>query len=326
MDGLPHVGDGRSRMARFLIRRTAQAAIVLFGVSLVVFGLLHALPGGPARAVLGPRANPVTIRAFDRQYGLLQPLPVQYLAWMGHLLTGNLGFSYKLNQSVDSLLAENIPRTLLLVGTATILALIIGVPVGLWQAVKRNHVEDYVLTGAAFIFYSMPSFFLGMILIVVFAIAVPLFPSTGPTASTSLLLQVPNLVLPVTTLTLITLALFSRYVRSSVVENLVQDYVRTAASKGLSTRRILAVHVLRNALLPVITLVGLSLPGILSGALVTESLFNYPGMGLLFWNAAQTDDFPVMLGTVIVVAVAVVLGSLLADLLYAMADPRIRYT
>ncbi len=312
-------------MRAFLIRRTIQAIAVLFGVSIIVFILLHLLPGGPAKAVLGLRANKAQIHAFDVRYGLLKPLPIQYLAWVNQLIHLNLGFSYKQNQSVDALLGENIPRTLVLVGVATILALLIAVPIGIYQAVRRNHPEDYVLTGMSFLFYSMPSFFLGTILIILLSQLFPLLPSTGPTSTSPLIDQIPNLVLPVMTLTLITLALFSRYMRSSVIENLLQDYVRTASSKGLSKSAILFRHVLRNALLPIITLVGLSLPGILSGALITESLFNYPGMGYLFWNAAQTDDFPVMLGTTIVVGVAVVAGSLLADVLYAVLDPRVRY-
>jgi peptide/nickel transport system permease protein len=313
-------------MKAFLIRRVLQAIVVLFGVSIVVFILLHLLPGGPARAVLGIRANKVQIHAFDLRYGLLNPVPVQYVDWVNQLLHGNLGFSFKQNQTVDSLLGENIPRTLVLVGVATLLALIVAIPLGVYQAVRRNKPEDYVLTGMSFLFYSMPSFFLGIILIILLSDTLPWLPSTGPTAISPLWDQIPNLVLPVLTLTLVTVALFSRYMRSSVLENLVQDYVRTATSKGVGPRAILFRHVLRNALLPIVTLIGLSLPGILSGALIVESLFNYPGMGLLFWNAAVTDDFPTMLGTTMVVGVAVVVGSLLADVLYAALDPRVRIT
>jgi peptide/nickel transport system permease protein len=312
-------------MTAYLIRRILHAVIVLFGVSLIVFLLLHLLPGGPARASLGIRANPASIKQFNAQYGLNQPLPVQYVVWISQVLRGNLGFSYKLNQSVDSLLIENVPRTLVLTGSATVIAIGIAVPIGLLQAVRRNSVVDYVLTGFAFIFYSMPSFFLGLVLIIVFSDDIPILPSTGPVATASLASQVPNLVLPVATLTLITVALFSRYMRSAALDNLAEDYVRTAKAKGARRFRILFRHVLPNALLPIITLVGLSLPGILGGALIVESLFNYPGMGLLFWNAAQTEDFPVMLGTSLVVGLGVVLGSLLADILYGVADPRVRY-
>ena len=313
-------------MTAYLVRRVLQAIVVLIGVSLIVFLLLQALPGGPARAALQLRANPATIHAFDVQYGLLKPLPVQYLTWLGQLLRGNLGFSYKQNQSVDSLLREDLPRTLLLVGSSTIIALLVAIPMGTYQAVRRNKPDDYVLTGMSLVFYSMPSFFLGIILIIVLSDVLPLLPSTGPTSINPLWDQLPNLVLPVLTLALVTLALFSRYMRSSVIENLVQDYVRTARAKGVSNRGVLFLHAMPNALLPIITLIGLSLPGILSGALVVESLFNYPGMGLMFWNAAQNDDFPVMLGTTMVVGLAVVLGTLLADVAYAVADPRVRYS
>ena len=312
-------------MTAYLIRRTLHALIVLFGVSLIVFVLLHLLPGGPARATLGVRANPVSIKAFNHEYGFDKPLPIQYLVWIGQVLRGNLGFSYKLNQSVDSLLVENIPRTLVLTGSATLIALGIALPLGVLQAVRRNSAADYAVTGFALVFYSMPSFFLGLVLIIVFSDVLPIFPATGPVATAPLLTQLPNLGLPVATLTLITVALFSRYMRSSALENLAEDYVRTAKAKGASVFRILFRHVLPNALLPVITLVGLSVPGILGGALIVESLFNYPGMGLLFWNSAQTEDFPVMLGTSLVVGLGVVLGSLLADILYGVADPRVRY-
>ena len=313
-------------MTAYLVRRVLQAVVVLFGVSVIVFLLLKALPGGPARAALQLRANPATIHAFDVKYGLLKPLPVQYLTWLGQLLQGNLGFSYKQNQSVDTLLRENLPRSLVLVGSSTIIALLVAIPMGTYQAVRRNKPDDYVLTGMSLVFYSMPSFFLGIILIIVLSDILPLLPSTGPTSVNPIWDQLPNLVLPVLTLTLVTLALFSRYMRSSVLENLIQDYVRTARAKGVSNRRVLFLHAMPNALLPIITLIGLSLPGILSGALVVESLFNYPGMGLMFWNAAQNQDYPVMLGTTMVVGVAVVLGSLLADVCYAIADPRVRYS
>ena len=221
---------------------------------------------------------------------------------------------------------RDIPPTLLLVGVSTLLALIIAIPMGTYQAVRRNRPDDYVVTGVTLILYSMPSFFLGTILIIVFAQWIPILPPTGPTGSSPLWAQIPSLILPVLTLTLITVALFERYMRSSVLENLVEDYVRTARAKGASQRGVLFRHVLRNALLPIITLAGLSLRGVFSGAVIVEALFNCPGTGLLFWNAATTDDYPVMLGTTMVIGLAVVVGSLAADVLYAVFDPRVRYT
>ncbi|MHB1501595.1 MAG: ABC transporter permease, partial [Candidatus Dormibacteria bacterium] len=235
-------------MTRYVVGRLFQAAVVLFGVSIVVFTMLHLIPGGPARAVLGPKATLVAIHTFDVQYGLLKPLPVQYLAWLGQVLHGNLGFSYKLNQSVDSLLAANLPRTIALVGTAAVLAIMVALPLGVYQAVRRNRLDDYVLTGASFLFYSMPTFLLGLILIILFSSLLAWFPATGPNGESPLWTQLPSMVLPVATLCLVTIALFSRYMRSATLENLAQDYVRTANAKGLSRRRVLFVHVLRNSL------------------------------------------------------------------------------
>jgi peptide/nickel transport system permease protein len=236
-----------------------------------------------------------------------------------------LGYSYKLSQSVDALLLENLPRTAVLVGTSTLLAVILGVGLGVWQAVRRSHLDDYILTGWSFIFYAMPNFFLGLILIIIFSVALQWLPPLGPNGTAPLFDQLRNLVLPIATLTLPYLAFFSRYARSSVLENLVQDYVRTAKSKGVGGPRTVLRHVLPNALIPIITLVGLSLPWIISGALVTEALFNYPGMGLLFWNATQNQDYPVMVGVTLVAGTVTALGSLAADIIYAVVDPRIRY-
>jgi peptide/nickel transport system permease protein len=181
------------------------------------------------------------------------------------------------------------------------------------------------MTGLTFVFYSMPTFWLGILLIIAFSATIHWFPAEAPQAQSSLFSQLNGLVLPVVTLALVEMALFSRYMRSAMLENLVQDYVRTARAKGVSNRAVLFRHVLRNALLPLLTLIGLSIPGIVSGAVVVETVFNYPGMGYLFFLAAQDDDFPVLLGVTVVVALATVIGSLVADILYAVADPRIRY-
>jgi peptide/nickel transport system permease protein len=311
----------------YIIRRLIQALFVTLLVTLGIFLLLHVLPGGPARAVLGPRANAAQIAQFNHDNGLDQPLPLQYWSYLTHVMTGDFGFSYKLNQSVSSILAQDIPKTMLLVGVSYAVAIIVAVPLGIYQAVRRNKVDDYALTGATFIFYSMPVFWLGIILIGVFSFTLHLLPSEGPQGETvsDLLNQLSSLVLPVATLALITIASFSRYMRSSTLENMVQDYVRTARAKGASDNRVLFIHVLRNALIPIITLIGLSIGFIFSGALITEALFNYPGLGLRFWNAALTDDFPVILGIIVVAAFGTVVGNLVADIMYAVADPRVRY-
>jgi peptide/nickel transport system permease protein len=315
-------------MLGYIIRRVLQAILITIGVTLIVFILLHVIPGGGvARAILGPRANAAQIAAFNHENGLDQPLPSQYLTYLWQLAHGNFGFSYKLNQSVGSLLVQYLPKTLLLLGLAYAVSIIIAVPLGIYQAVRRNKVDDYVLTGASFVFYSMPVFWLGIILIVIFSGALHWFPSEGPQGAyvTDDFSQLSSLVLPVATLALVTIASFSRYMRSSTLENMVQDYVRTAKAKGASNSRVLFVHVLRNAMIPILTLIGLSVGYVFSGALITEALFNYPGMGYIFWNAALTQDYPIILGVIVVTGFATVLGSLMADVMYAIADPRVRY-
>ncbi len=312
-------------MTGYLIRRLMQSVVVVIGVTIITFIFLHLLPGNPIRAILGTRASPQAVRELTIEYGFNKPLPVQYLVWVGNLIHGNLGYSYKLNETVTALLAQRIPKTLFLTGTAAILAIVLAIPAGMWQAVRRNKPDDYAGTGLIFIFYSMPTFWLGLILIIIFSETLNWLPSEAPQDQFSVFSQLNGMVLPVATLTLVTLALFTRYMRSSMLEQSIQDYVRTARAKGVSNRAVLFKHVLRNALLPMVTLIGLSIPGILSGSLVTETVFNYPGMGLLFYQAAEGDDFPVLLGVTIVVAIATVLGNLIADILYAVVDPRIRY-
>lgn len=317
-------------MIGYLIRRLLQSVVVVLGVTMLVFGMEHLIPGGAggiARAILGPRANPVTIHTWEKENGYLSPIWYQYWVWLDHLLHGNLGFSYKLNRSVDSIIANDIPRDLLLVGTSLVLAVVIAVPMGLAQAVKRNQAVDYVGTATSFVLYSMPSYALGLILVSVFAVGIKLFPSEAPQGTTvgSMLAHPAGLVLPIASLTLVTYALFSRYMRSAAIDSLAQDYIKTARAKGLPERLVLWRHLLRNSLVPVTTLVGLSLPAILTAGLVLEELFNFQGLGLEFFTAATTDDFPTMLGITVLVGIATVLGNLLADITYAVLDPRVRY-
>lgn len=314
-------------MTRFLIRRCAQAVVVLVLVSIIVFGLLHLLPGGPARAILGTHATPTAVAAFNKANGLDQPVPAQYWHWLTGVLSGNLGFSYQQNQTVAALLANRIPKTAFLAGVSVLLAVLIAVPLGLYQAVRRNKADDYVVTTVTFVLYSTPAFWVGLLLVDVLAVRLHVFPAEAPQGSFAAILGNPGaMVLPVLTVTLVTIAAFSRYIRSSVLDELAQDYVRMARSKGAGRRVILVRHVLRNALSPVVTLLGLSLPFILSGTLITEQVFNFPGVGLLAFNSATNQDYPVLLGVVLVVGVATVAGSLLADVAYAVLDPRVRYT
>ena len=315
-------------MLGFLVRRILQAAVVVLIVTVITFLLLRLIPGNVAIAVLGPASyrNPATLAAFNAQYGFDKPWFQQYLLWLGHLLRGDLGYSWTLNQSVSSLLSQRLPKTIALVGISTILALIVAVPIGMWQAVRRNKVTDYSFTSLSFLFYAAPTFFVGTVLILVFSVDLGWFGPEGPQGGVlSDVTDWRDLTLPVITLALVTVALFSRYMRSAVLDNLTEDWVRTARAKGASQRRVLWRHVLRNSLIPIATLLGLSLPAIIAGALITESVFNYPGMGYLFYQSAQKQDYPVMLGFTVVVAMATVIGSLLADIAYAVLDPRVRY-
>jgi len=314
-------------MTSYIIRRVGQAIIVLVGVTIIVFILQHLLPGSIARAIIGPRASALQISQFNRQYGLDRPLPVQYISFLNQLIHGNLGYSFKQNMSVDAIVVHDLPNDLLLVGVSLVLALAIAIPVGVMQAVRRNGMADYVATGISFVLYSMPSYLLGLLLIAFFAVNLRLLPAEAPQQPTitGVLSDPAGLVLPIATLTLVTCALFSRYMRSSAIDSLAQDYIRTARAKGLGLFAILSRHLLRNSLIPVVTLVGISIPGILTFGLIVEQLFNFPGIGLAYFNAAVNGDYPVVFGVTVLVALATVVGNLLADVAYAVLDPRVRY-
>jgi peptide/nickel transport system permease protein len=312
----------------YLIRRVAQAIVVVFGVVLLTFILTKIIPGGAARAALGPKATPLQIQNYNHQHGYDLPIWHQFwnYAW-GIVRHGYLGYSDKFNQSVRSLIQARLGKTLVLVGISTVFALVVAIPLGILQVVRRNKPIDYALTGASFVGYAMPAFLLGELLILWFSLDLHWFPFEAPQAATvwGILADPRALVLPVFSLAVLTIAGFSRYMRSSMMEALTEDYIRTARAKGAGPRRVLYRHALRNALIPIITLLGLTLPAIVGGAIITETVFNYPGMGLLTTNAAINNDVPVLIGTTFVAAIATVLGTLIADLLYAVADPRVRY-
>jgi peptide/nickel transport system permease protein len=311
----------------FIIRRLGEAIVVVVGVTIITFVLLHLLPGSLARDILGNRASPQAIAAFNKQNGLDTPVWNQYWLFLDKLLHGNLGYSFVYNRTVDSLLASELPRDLVLGGLALIFSLAIAIPVGIAQAVRRNGALDYAGTGVSFLLYSMPQYAIALLLIQLLAISFHVFPAEAPQSASALgMLEHPaGLVLPVASLTLVTFALFSRYMRSSAIDTLAQDYIRTARAKGLPERLVLTRHLLRNSLIAVVTLVGLSIPTILTGTLIIEQVFNYPGAGLEYFNAALRNDYEVMLGITVLVGVITVLGNLLADIGYAVLDPRIRY-
>ena len=313
-------------MSAYLLRRIGTSIIVLIGISIFMYLLLHVVFPSPARVALGLRANNAQIAAFNKANGYDRPVFDQYLTYINGLLHGNLGYSYAENQTVAALFAERLARSIYLSGISLLLAILIALPLGIFQAVRRNSLGDNVATSLAFILYSMPSFFLGLILIQVFALSFPVlgFEASQSTSVWTVIGDWHDMLLPILTLVLITVANFSRYMRSSSIDVLAQDYIKVARAKGLPERLVLTRHMARNASLPMITLIGLFLPALLAGNLIVETLFNYQGLGLLFFNSLQKEDYPVLLAYTLLGAVFVVLGNLVADFALTVADPRIR--
>jgi peptide/nickel transport system permease protein len=313
-------------MISYLARRIGISLIVIVGVSLLVYGMLHVVFPSPARSVLGLRVSQTAVNAWNKQNGYDDPIIVQYLHWANQVLHGNLGWSYANNQSVLSLFKERAARSVYLSLMALIFSLIIAFPLGIFQAVKRHTVGDNVVTSVAFVMYSMPVFLLGLILIQVFSLSLHVFgfEASQSTSIWTVMGDWHDMTLPILTLTAISFAAYSRYMRSSSMDVLAQDYIKVARAKGLSERMVLIRHLVRNASLPMITLIGLSLPLLMAGNLVTEYVFNYPGLGMLFFESLGKSDYPTMLAYTLILAVLVVLGNLLADIALGIADPRIR--
>jgi peptide/nickel transport system permease protein len=311
----------------YFLRRAAQALVVVIGVMILTFILIHMVPGSAARAVLGVKATSARIAIFNAAYGLNRPLYVQFGDYVDQVLHGNLGDSYMTQQPVLTEIIQRLPGDVLLLGVSTVLALLIAIPMGIYQAVRRNRLSDHLLDGVSFTLYSMPDFFFAIILIAIFSVQLRILPPEAPSAQslTGMLADPRALVLPILTLTLVSVAGFSRYMRAAAIDVLAQDYLRTARATGASERLVLFRHVLRNSILPIVTLVGLSFPGVVSGAVIAEEVFNFQGMGLLFFQAATQHDFPVLLGCTLIIGVATVVGNLAADFAYGILDPRTRY-
>jgi peptide/nickel transport system permease protein len=313
-------------VSAYLIRRAGTSLVILIGISIFIFILLHSVFPSPAIVVLGPKASPQAVAEWNAQNGYSDPVIVQYWHYMYALLHGNLGYSYKLNQTVAALFGERWARSLYLSGMGLLIAILIAIPLGIYQAVRRNTLGDQAATAVAFTTYAMPDFLLYLIAIQVFAISIPIF-SFEASQSTSILTVIGDwreMALPILCIALLVLAGYSRYMRSSAMETLAQDYIKTARAKGLPERLVLVRHLLRNACLPMITLIGLSIPALLAGNVIAEYTFNYPGLGLLFFDSLSNEDYPVMIAYTLIAAVLTVLGNLLADIALTIADPRIR--
>ncbi len=313
-------------MSTYLLRRIGTSIVVIIGISIFTFAMLHYIFPSPAIVVLGSRANSALIASWNKQHGFDNPWIVQYWDYVKNLLHGNLGYSYKLNQSVNSLFAERWPRSAYLTFISLFFAIIIALPLGIFQAVRRNTLGDNFATTGAFIMYAMPSFFLGLILIQLFAFTFPIFgfEASQSTSIWGVIGDWHDMALPIALLTLVTVAAYSRFMRSSAIDTLAQDYIKAARAKGLPERLVLLRHLLRNASLPMVTLIGLSIPLLLAGNLITEYIFNYQGLGLLFINALNQEDYNTLLAYTLIGAILTVVGNLVADMCLTIADPRIR--
>jgi peptide/nickel transport system permease protein len=323
-------------MAKYALRRVLQAIPIVFILSILLFAMVRAAPGGPlSTAYRNPNVTREQIEILKKQLGLDRPLPVQYVSWLGDMLQGDMGESIKFRRPVSEMIAERIPNTLILVGVSFLVTLIIALPVGILSARKPYSIFDYTATTLTFIGQSVPVYWLGLALILVFYVAIvnpatgkPLFPAGGMRTiggENNLLDLAWHLVLPVTALSASWAAWYSRFLRSSLMDVLHEDYVRTARAKGASDRMVYYKHALRNAVLPLVTLIGLDLPSLFAGALFIETIFAWPGMGRLFWDAARGRDYPVLLAVVMIDAVIIIFCNILADLFYGILDPRVKY-
>lgn len=317
-------------MGRYILRRLVQALPLLLGISVAAFAILRAIPGGPLSAYENnPNITQADIERLERAFGLDRPIPEQYLSWLGRFLTGDWGYSYASHLPVLQLIGERFPNTLYLMSVVYVVTLLVAIPIGVFTALRQYTWFDHLVTGLTFTAYSMPTFWLGLLLIIVFGLYLRLFPLGGistPGTSFDIVDRLRHLVLPVATLAFVGAAHYVRYLRASMLETISQDYVRTARAKGLAERVVVGRHALKNAAIPLVTVAALDLPELFVGALVTETIFGWPGMGRLYWDAATRSDYPIIMGILTVSAGLIILANLIADVMYAYLDPRIRYT
>jgi peptide/nickel transport system permease protein len=323
-------------MRTYALRRILQTIPILFIISVLLFFMVRAAPGGPLTAARrNPNITEEQLQKLEEQLGLNRPLPVQYADWVAHMFRGDMGQSIKFHRPVSEMIAERIPNTLLLVGLAFLVTLLIALPVGILSARKPYSLFDYIATTITFMGQSLPVYWLGLGLILIFYVTLknpfngsPLFPGGGMNTigkEGDLLDTLWHLVLPVTALSLGWAAWYSRFLRSSMLDVLHEDYVRTARAKGVVERLVYYKHALRNAILPLVTLIALDLPSLFAGALFVETIFSWPGMGRLFWDAARGRDYPVLLGVVMITAVLIIVCNIIADLAYGLLDPQVKY-
>lgn len=314
-------------MTEYFIRRIVQSIVVLFLVTVVTFAIIHLAPGGPTEVLVAPGLSPEAFEVQKRNLGLDQPAHIQYVRWIGKLLQGDLGKTFKNSVPVGELLWPTIGNTFVLMGAAWLVTMVIAIPWGIYNSTREYGLSDQTASFISYLGFAMPTFWFGIILQQYFSLKLNWFPlsdmwTMGKKGDIGDLLM--HLVLPVCVLSLAFLAYYVKYSRSSMLEVLQQDYIRTARAKGVRENRVIFRHALRNALIPIITIIGLDLPMLVSGAALTENVFNWPGMGRLFVDMAIAREYNVLMAIVMVTSVMVVIGNLLADILYAVADPRVK--
>ena len=319
-------------MGRYVLRRLAISVPVLLFVTVIAFALVNLAPGDPVTAMINPATRaelgPEWVAERQKSLGLDKPVAYRYGIWLQEVVRGNLGYSMIGGQSVSSQIGARIGPTLLLMTSAIALGTLIGIPLGVYSAIRPNSWPDYLLTVLGFLAISTPIFFLGLAMMYIFAVNLQWLPTSGMRTlgqPKSLRDLIEHMVMPVAALALVHIPLVMRYTRASMIEALRQDFVTTARAKGLREKSVVARHAFRNALIPLITIIGLSLPELLSGAVITETIFQWPGMGLLAMRAVNARDYPLVLGVILVTACMVLISNLISDLCYAVADPRIRY-
>ncbi|MBN9212642.1 MAG: glutathione ABC transporter permease GsiC [Microbacterium sp. 71-36] len=314
-----------AQLLRFLTTRLLSSAVVLLGVLVVVFALVHLVPGDPVRLALGTRYTPEAYEALRAASGLDRSLPEQFASYLGHALTGDLGVSFRNGQPVTTTLLQRLPATLSLAITGLVIALVISVPAGVYSALREGRVSDMIVRLTSQFGVSVPDFWLGMLLISLFSVTLGLLPASGYVALTDdpvgWLRQVT---LPGVTVGLVAGAIMTRYIRAAVIDVASAGYIRTAVSKGLPRRVVVSRHIVRGALVPVLTIAGIQLATILGGVIVVEVVFAWPGLGRLVYDAVAARDYPLIQGAVLLVAVMFIVVNLIVDVLYAVVDPRIR--
>ena len=317
-------------MIRFLIRRLAMAVPTLLGISLVIFAILALAPGDPMSQFAKDPNVPYEVREnIRRSLGLDQPWPIRYLKWSTSMMTGDWGFSFSSKIPVWDLIFQRLPNTLWVVGLAYVIATPLAILIGAISAMRQYSIFDQIATAFAFIGYSIPTFFTSLVFIILFSIKLHWLPfiydsTKNVTSLESLFIQIKQIIMPVAVLTIFNTGALVRFVRASMLDNISQDYVRTARAKGLTEKLVIIRHVLRNSLIPVVTLIALSLPNVFAGAIVTEQIFRVPGIGDLLINSIQKSDTPVVMGITFTYSVLVVLSNIFADAIYSLLDPRIR--